>query len=151
MSIQLQRPIRTAPLSPIHVDRLPVVPRPAVESASLASRLRFAFMAVTRNGNAVHRDARHAPPHRSKMWEAADALLDARPQGSDAARLRAPLQALRAFAEEFGDFRASGDAHLQTRIFSGASTSRPGLTELLGDVLEAAGMGRPTPLDVVDR
>jgi hypothetical protein len=125
------------------------VPRPAVQSASLAMRLRQLYVTVQVHGAAVHRDPRLAAPHRARMWDAATSMLEARP--SDADKLRAPLAALREFTAEFDAYKTSGDAHLQTRIFSGASADRPGLTRLLEDVLEASGMGRVQSLvDVVD-
>jgi hypothetical protein len=127
------------------------VPRPAVQSASLAMRLRQLYVTVQVHGAAVHRDERLAAPHRARMWAAAASMLEARPSGADADKLRESLAALREFAAEFDAYKTSGDAHLQTRIFSGASAGRPGLTRLLQDVLEASGMGRVQSLvDVVD-
>jgi hypothetical protein len=127
------------------------VPRPAVQSASLAMRLRQLYVTVQVHGAAVHRDARLAAPHRARMWDAATSMLEARPSGADADKLRASLAALRAFTAEFHEYKTSGDAQLQTRIFAGASADRPGLTRLLDDVLEASGMGRVQSfVDVVD-
>lgn len=145
--IHRKHPLHPLPLRAALSTEAPgAVPLPSVQSASLAASLRLVFRTLQQHALGVHRDERFAGPHREKMWDAAMALLDARPRGTDQVKLRAPLQALRSFVSEFCGLRDSGDRQLQTRIFSGYSSQRPGLTRLLEDVLVAAGMGRVTTL-----
>lgn len=136
-----------APRAALAGERLAAVPKPTVESEALAANLRSAYRALARHALGATRDARFAGPHRERLWDAVDSLVASRPKGGDLARLRAPLVALRELANELGAYRDSGDEHLQARIFAGASAARPGLITLLGDVLAAAGLGRPAGID----
>ena len=147
----MSMPIRFAVPAPPRRHVAPPIPAPRVAGKNLATRLRQAFATATLHGAAVHRDARLAAPHRARMWDAARALLAARPTGEDARKLHDALSALKAFVAEFEPFADSGDEHLQTRIFSGHSPTRPGLTRLMDEVFVASGMGRvPAFADVVD-
>lgn len=108
-----------------------------------ASRYATAASILSTHMSRVNRDPRFAGPHRDAVWQAAKLLLAARPRGAAAEPLRAPMQALRAFVQEFGPSQSSGDNGLQMRIFFGYSAERPGLIRLIGDVLVAAGLERP--------